>query len=457
MAAVLAASPIGAVALARAGMEGDPQPESKVFSVNEAGGTVGTGAVLPDGTLVLAAPSNSDTTINVCVLHPGERACAATSALNAYPGDSFEGSAAEVIATGGENVSVMATDCCNLNAPNGYTLVFNSTNDGESFSPYVEAGSLYAVAGATFVHGQIVVVGGDPHAGTVLQAFSPNPSALQTSEAMAAPAAKADAAVGTYDGGVLVASDDTANTYVEYAAAGSDLNDTASYRSVTEIKGETVLALSGNALLTDVGGSLTGDVRLRFFNGTSFGPARKVPQPANSDDGNFGIQEVGGRVHVFFLERRAGDDIFGEATTDGVHWSQLHQYGTAIVSGSLSPVLGPTGAGLVLADDSTPLLAQPILKAQDVRVALKASIVKVGTGTTLTGTVTPKLTDQMVTLQKRLSREWYNVATTNESAAGTFFFNVPGTTETYRAVVADLPGYFEYGYSKGATLTAVSS
>lgn len=461
VAAVLVLSPaIGAAALAHGGMTGDPQPELKMFTVNASGGGQGTGAVLADGTLVLAAPSHSDTTINVCMLHPGDRKCAATSTLKAYPGDSFS-EPAEVVATGGENVSVVATDCCNIppsDGGDGYVLAFNSTNDGKSFNPYVEVGNLYAgsVGGATVVDGQIVVVGGDPHLGTVLQAFSPTASSPQTAEANVVPAGdQEDTAVGTYNGGVLVASDDTSNTYVEYAPSGSDFSSTASYHSVTEIKGETTLEISGSALLTDVGGSLTGDVRLRFFNGTSFGSAYKVPQPKNYDDGYFGMQQVGGRVHVFFLDRRAGYDIFGESTTDGVHWSPLQQYGSAIESDSLNPVLGPTGAGLVFADAGTPLKAQPILNSQDVRVALKASRVKVGTGTTLDGTVTPKLNNQGVTLQKLSSGEWYNVATGHESAAGTFSFKVPGTTETYRAVVAYLPGYYEYGYSNSATLTAV--
>ena len=42
---------------------------------------------------------------------------------------------------------------------------------------------------------------------------------------------------------------------------------------------EPVLGISGAALLTDPGGSLTGGVRLRLFNGTSFGAPQKVPEP----------------------------------------------------------------------------------------------------------------------------------------------------------------------------------
>ena len=35
-----------------------------------------------------------------------------------------------------------------------------------------------------------------------------------------------------------------------------------------------------------------------------------------------------------------------------------------------------------------------------------------------------------------------------------FSFSVPGTTETYRVVVAYEPGYYEYGYSNSVKLTA---
>lgn len=44
-------------------------------------GLTRTGAVLSDGTLVLAEPSASSKIIVVCMLHPGARACAATSTL----------------------------------------------------------------------------------------------------------------------------------------------------------------------------------------------------------------------------------------------------------------------------------------------------------------------------------------------------------------------------------------
>ena len=71
-----------------------------------------------------------------------------------------------------------------------------------------------------------------------------------------------------------------------------------------------------------------------------------------------------------------------------------------------------------------------------------------------TGSVSPRLKNQLVTLEKLVHGRWYAVRTTHESAAGKFAFTVPGVTETYRAVVAYKPGYYEYGYSNSVTLRA---
>ena len=63
---------------------GDPQPELAPFSLGAAGGGTGSGAVLPDGTLVLASLSATGTSAVVCTLHPGGRQCASTATLGAY-------------------------------------------------------------------------------------------------------------------------------------------------------------------------------------------------------------------------------------------------------------------------------------------------------------------------------------------------------------------------------------
>ena len=437
------------------GVVGDPQPELAHFSVGATGGT-GTGAVVADGDLVLAAPSTSGTAIEVCVLRPGARACTSRATLQAFhhagdPQDSFGGTV-EVLATGGEDVSIVALDCCYIGADGA--VVFDSTDGGRTFAGMKEAGDIATIGAATYAGGSLVV-GSFEQGGLEVQALAPDPSSAQTSYAVPVGGEDGETSLATYHGGVLVANDNLKNTYVEYAKSGSGLNTSSSYKRVGTFGNELVTGISGDALLTDPGGSLTGGERLRFFNGTSFGPPRKVPDSRAGDDGYFSVQEVGTTVHVFFLGRRDGYNLFEDTTTDGVHWTQ-HEFSSLIGSSSLSPVLGPTGAGLLFANDGTPLLAQPILNAQGVHVALSPARVRAGHAAVLRGTATPRLGGQVVTLEALHGSAWFGVKSTHESATGAFAFSVAGATATYRAVVNLKPGYYQYGYSNAATLTAVA-
>jgi hypothetical protein len=435
-----------------AGVVGDPQPELTQFTTGTVGG-LGTGTVLPNGELVLAAASKSATTIGVCVLHPGGRTCASRATLQAHAGDTFFGTT-EVLATGGTNVSVVAIDCCTIGADTAVT--FNSTNDAKTFSVLVEAGNLSSIGAGTEVGGQLVVATYG-QAGTQVQAFVPHPGSPVTAFATVNGSAGSDTSLTTYNGGVLVASDDTTNTHVAFAPSASDFSSSGAYTSVGTFANELTTAISGNALLTDPGGSITGGERLRFFNAASktFGPGHRVPDTKEGDDGYFTMQDVGGTVHVFFEGRRYGYDVFTEATRDGVHWTPLVQFGSAIFASSLAPVLGPTGAGLLFENDGAPLKAQPILNRQSVHITLAAHRVKAGHSVAIHGTAAPHLVGLVVTLEYLHAGRWYPQKTSHESAMGTFAFSVPGVTRTYRAVLNQRPGYYEYGYSNAVTLVAV--
>jgi len=446
-AAMLAAGP--ALAAPAGGTLGDPQPELAPFSVGPAGGS-GSGAVLPGGTLVLAATSASGTSIHVCELRPGARACATTVTLAAYPGDSFYGTP-EVLSLGGADFSIVAEDCCNI-GDNG-AVTFNTTDGGATFAAEKVAGNISSIGTATVADGQLVVA--DYTSGSFnVQAFPPSPATPQTTYATPNSHAVGTAALTTYNGGVLAANDDLTNTYVEYAASGSDFNSSGSYKSVATFANEDTVALSGNALLTDPHGSLTGGDVLRFFNGTSFSKAYKVPDSKAGDDGYFAMQDTDGTVNVFFLGRRDSYDLFEDSTRNGVTWTQ-RRFASAINSGDLVPVLAGSGVGVVYeAASASHILAQPILDAQSVRISLKHSHVHAGRSTKLTGSVSPRLKNQLVTLQRLKGKRWYTVRTTHESAMGKFSFTVPGVTRTYRAMVADKPGYYEYGYSNSVKLKA---
>jgi hypothetical protein len=432
------------------GTVGDPQPELSQFKVGANSGG-GSGIVLADGTLVLAFESTSGNKVTVCALHPGERSCGSTATLSPQAGDTLFG-VPEVLSTGGTEVSVVAYDCCN-SSPND-AFVYNSSNDGKTFGHYVQAGTISSIGAGTEADGDLVVA--TYSSGSInVQAFPPAPASPVTAMATPNGAADGNTSLTTYRGGVLVANDDTTNTRVEYAPSGSDFNSSSSYLASGTFRNELTTTVSGNALLTDPSGSLTGGERLRFFGGTSFGKAYKVPDTKQGDDGYFTMQEVGGVVHVFFEGRRYGYDLFSETTGNGAHWSPLQQYGSAIASTQLAPVLGPTGAGLVLeaGSGSGAVLAQPILNPQNVRIKLAKSRVRPGRSTKLSGKVTPHLKNQLVTLERKSGKRWYLVKTTRESASGTFSFTVPGKTQTYRAVVAYKPGYYMYGYSNSVTLT----
>jgi hypothetical protein len=188
--------------------------------------------------------------------------------------------------------------------------------------------SINAIGAGTVANGQLVLANYLTSTFNV-QAFPPNPASPQTSLAKPDAHAVGTSALSTYKGGVLVASDDLTNTYVEYAPAGGNFNSTASYRHIATIRKENTVALSGNALLTSPGGTLTGADELRFFNGTSLSKGFRVPIPKRSDDGYWGMQEVRGTVHVFFLNRRASYDVYEETTRNGTKWSALQRYGSS--------------------------------------------------------------------------------------------------------------------------------
>jgi hypothetical protein len=441
LASALVVGTAGPALAAPASTVGQPQPELALFRFG-ASGSDGTGAVLADGTIVLATLGTSGNAVSVCVVHVGGRACAVDHSFSI--GD-LSGPA-EVLTTGGREVSVI------VDADPSGVIVYNSSNDGVTFAPPVTVGpAIYGVDSGTAVGSQVVVAGVDPHSGIEVQAFGPTAPGGETALAQVS-ADDSDASVTNDNGGVLVAGDDTTNTHVQYAPAGSDFNAGSSYRSVGSFANQTVTGISGNALLTDPDGSITGGEDLRFFNGTTFGAAHKVPEPTTGDDGGFSLQEVGGVVHVFYLNRRHGYDIYSATTRDGVHWSSLHIYNTAVTSGDISPVLGPDGAGVVFEADSTPLLAQPILNSQDVNVRLVKARIAARTSTRLRGTVSPHLRGLTVTLQRFSAGRWYRVAASHESAIGAFAFRVKAA-DRYRVVVSDVPGSYLYGYSRTVTLT----
>ncbi len=426
-----------ATAAFAAGTKGSPQPGLARFDLLAKGGDDGSGTVLPDGNTLLEWESTgSSSDVTVCVLHPGATKCASTATIKPYKDDSFYGSA-RIIATGGNNVTVVANDCCHIGLAGG--VVYNSTNGGKTFGKETQVGNISGVSAVTFADGQIVVSPDDSSDGTQVQAFSPTSKTIEENVATLDTTGDEDIALSTYKDGVLVASDGGSDTRVWYAPSGSNFNSKKSYKLVDVVKGQDVEGMSGDALLTSVNSEgLTAAKNIQLFNGTSFSTEKRVPAPTHPDDGAYNIEEVGSTAYIVFLDRGLSWDIFSEFTSNGgKSWSALSQYSSAIDANALIPVLGSSGAGLCF-EPGTPLWVQPILNAQHVSVSVKSS--------KLDGTASPKLKGETVTLESESGAYWDNVSTSKESSSGTFSFSVKSGT-TYRAVVTGEPGYYLYGYS----------
>jgi hypothetical protein len=449
-----------AFAGSRTGVTGSPQPELAQWKMAAVGGEA-SGVVLPDGNLVVAYLSSNRESAYVCLMSPGERACAHLATLDAYHGggdqDSFYGTP-EILATGGKDVTVALYDCCYIPSPaSGGAVVFNSTNDGETFGSETAAGTVPGVSAAALSGGQVVVA--DTEAGSLsVQAFPAKPTSVESTVADIYNGDTYDTSMTSYKGGILIAWDNLTDTVVSYAPSGSDFNDPSAWHHVVVLTKQTVVGISGDALVTDDGGSLTGgDIQLRFFNGSTFGSPFRVPEPTNGDDGYFSVDQAGGRTTVFFENRRNGYDLYVDVTGDGSAWSDS-VYGSAIDSSQLVGVLGSIGSGICLEADAAGVMnAQPLLNPQSVRISLVKTSVNKGTSTILNGAASPVLKGQQVTLQYLSGGKWYNTgAPTTESSAGKFAFTVPGETDTYRVTVNYELGYYQYGYSNSVALTAIS-
>ncbi len=193
-----------------------------------------------------------------------------------------------------------------------------------------------------------------------------------------------------------------------------------------------------------------------MFNGTGFGAEHAVPHTKGGGPEWFGVdQDPSGRAHVFSESTHLARDyyLFEQSTSTGAHWSSPLDLGNAIDASSFAVALDARGSGLVLG--TNPAVGFPVLGSQSVSFTLKHSRVSKGHSTTGSGTVSPHGSGRKVELQVERSGRWYDVASTHESASGSYKFTIKGKTagaHAYRAVVSDLAGYLLYGYSPARTL-----
>jgi hypothetical protein len=166
--------------------------------------------------------------------------------------DSFYGTP-EILATGGRDVTVTLDDCCYVPSPaGGGAVVFNSTNDGETFGSETPAGTAPGVDAAALSDGQAVVADTE-EASLSVQAFPTAPTSVASTVAEIYSGDTSDTSMTPYRGGILIAWDSGTNTFVDYAPSGSDFNDASAWHRVDSLPKQTVVGVSSAALVTDGG------------------------------------------------------------------------------------------------------------------------------------------------------------------------------------------------------------
>jgi hypothetical protein len=450
-----AISGAAAAAAAGGGVKGDPQPELKPFNIGAAS-SAGTAAMESNGSIVVTYDVDNDSKTFVCVLDRGGHKCSHSLTITP-PGGNTDYDTPQVFAPSPNHIVVLQATCCDSN-PNGDDLLYTSADGGQSFGSPVRVGGTIDVDAAALI-GSNIVFAENGNGGAQVESVPVTASGPPGSTATPISPESYSVGVGDYHGGALIASElTTDSTDVAYAPSGDNFNDTHSYKTVGHFSHEDLLGISGDALLT-VQTSGKQKVLLRLFNGSGFGPAHTVPGHGTGGPQAFGIgQDPSGRVHVF-ADRAAAYDLIEVSTSDGAHWSASVDLGYALVNTFFSAALDSHGSGLVLGTASTGR-GYPVLASQRVSFSLKLSTIKKGHSTTGYGKGSPAGSGREVKLQvERAGNRWDTVATTHETASGSFSFTIKGNSAgmfRYRAVTSDLAGYLMYGYSPSRSLDVTS-
>lgn len=283
---------------------------------------------------------------NVCLIAPTGRSCSHSTLLSPPASDSTFGTPGVFIPSA-NHVVVLQGSCCDVNPDS--TVLYTSTNGGRTFSAPVRVGRL-GVDSSELIGGHVLFTAHDNAAGlqvvsVPVSASGASPTATITSRVAY------DTGLGQYKSGALVGTDFSGKsdtTYVYYAPKGKNFDVASSYHSVATFSGESLLAMSGGALLTD---RSKGDVvRLRMFSGTRFGTAHAVPHVHGGLGTWFTVtQDPSGHVHVFAILATASYHLLEVSTSNGGKtWTSARNLGNAIRSTYLSAAVDSRGRGLVL-------------------------------------------------------------------------------------------------------------
>ena len=443
------------------GVKGNPQPELKPFKIAGVGSGGANAAIESNGAMVVAyavGTANADGKTVVCVLDRGASKCSSSVSLIPPGGATLEDT--PVVFAPSPNHVVVVTGTCCVENPNDADLVYTSTNGGRTFGAPVGVGETVAVTAAALIGGQIVFASGG-HDGAQVESIPVSPSGPPAATATPIAAVSYNIGVGAYKGGALVASQfdgsSIDSTYVDYAQSGKNFNANGSYHRVGNFPNEDLIGISGDALLTE---AASGALKVRLFNGASFGAAHVVPALGHLGGPAWWAvdQDPRGQVDVFSDRAFApvSYDLYLQTTSTGASWTSPLNLGNAITSDYFGSALDSIGSGLAVGTtDHEPVWAYPVLAPQGVSFALAKSTIGKGKSTVGSGKGSPVAKGRTVWLQQERSGKWWTVASTHESSTGAFSFTIGGSaagTVDYRAVVSDFAGYLQYGYSAGRAL-----
>ncbi len=290
---------------------------------------------------------------HVCLIAPTGRSCSHSTFLLPPSSDNTFGTPG-VFITSANHVVVLQNTCCDAN-PNS-TVLYRSADGGKTFAAPVRVASLGADV-SEIVGGKILFTthnngSGLQIASVPVGASSPSPTATITTRLAF------DTALGQYQGSALIGTDFNNITYIYRAAKGSNFGAASSYHSVAKITGETVLSMSGGALLTSrVNGGTT---LLRMFNGTRFGPAHRVTHLQSGLLSWITVnQDPSGHVHVFAVLSTVSYHLIEVSTSNGgTTWSPRLDLGHAITSTTVYAALNAHGRGMVIGN--SPALGYPV-------------------------------------------------------------------------------------------------
>src|SRR5580698_6416628 len=389
-----ALSGAASAATASGGVKGDPQPELKPFNISTAT-SAGTAAMEANGDIVVTYDVDNSSKTFVCVLGRGGHKCLHSVTLTP-PGGIGDYDTPLVFAPSANHIVVLQATCCDA-SPDGDDLLYTSANGGLSYSAPARVGGTIDVDSGALI-GSDIVFAEDGGGGAQVESVP-----------------------------VTASESTTDTTAVAYAPAGDNFNASGSYHSAGSFKHEDLLGISGGALLTI---QTTGKdhVLLRLFNGTGFGAAHVVPGHGTGGPQAFGIaQDPSRTVHVF-ADRAAAYHLVEVSTSNGTRWGPQVNLGNAIANTFFSAALDAHGSGLVLGT-AGPGRGYPVLASQTVSFSLKSGTIRKGRSTTGSGKASPAGAGRKISLQVEGSGGiWHTIATTHETASGSFKFTIKGAS-----------------------------